>query len=99
MSFQIPLSEAGRLGRLEHLVRLFNRSDLPRVDWLDPLTMAVSRVMHVWVWVNAGLRPPSLLVGVNAGLRPPSLLVPSSLAVKVMKWDASHCCIRTFLNK
>ena len=50
---QIPLSEAGRLERLEHLVRLFNRGDMPRVDWLDSLTMAVGRIVE---WDGRGVR-------------------------------------------
>ncbi len=27
---------------MEHLVRLYNRGEMPKVDWLDPLTQAVS---------------------------------------------------------
>jgi hypothetical protein len=42
VTVQVPLSEQDQIGRLEHLVRLYNRGDMPKVDWLDALTMAVS---------------------------------------------------------
>ena len=38
-----PKAARGPLGAVEHLVKAYNRGDLPPVEWLDPLTSAEIR--------------------------------------------------------
>eukprot|EP00195_Chlamydomonas_chlamydogama_P005209 CAMPEP_0202907580 /NCGR_PEP_ID=MMETSP1392-20130828/43122_1 /ASSEMBLY_ACC=CAM_ASM_000868 /TAXON_ID=225041 /ORGANISM="Chlamydomonas chlamydogama, Strain SAG 11-48b" /LENGTH=284 /DNA_ID=CAMNT_0049596549 /DNA_START=57 /DNA_END=908 /DNA_ORIENTATION=- len=61
---KVPLSQRGRIGRLEHLVKMYNRGDIPQVDWLDALTMGEIRHLqqqHAELQQAAGTSLPDSL--------------------------------------
>eukprot|EP00798_Chlamydomonas_sp_ICE-L_P029143 gene29143-32361_t len=53
----------GRLGQLEHLVKLYNRGDIPQVAWLDGHTMEeIQRLQQIESQAVAGRNELQLLV-------------------------------------
>lgn len=47
LSLQVPVSERGTLGRLEHLLAAHARGELPAVPWLDGLTLEVGLLVSL----------------------------------------------------